>query len=238
MVRFSSNCLDLIRMKNVIYLLALLIFSACKDETSQLIIKPGDGVFDEELNFYPTVIIGKQEWLAQNLRTTKFNDGTNIQQVTNLTTYVSLSTPAYTWYNNDISNKEAYGALYNWYTVNTGKCCPEGWHVPSDAEWTKLTKALGGEEIAGGKLKEEGTAHWDSPNIGATNLTGFTALPGGYIFTGGAFGNIDTNGFWWCSTEFGADRAYSRIMYFNDENVTRHSDYFKTLGLSIRCIKD
>lgn len=226
---------------NTIYILILLFLTTCKDETNettQLIIEAGEGVSDEDGNFYPSVIIGDQEWLAQNLRTTKLNDGTNIQQVTNLATYVSLSSPVYTWYNNDIANKETYGGLYNWYTVNTGKCCPDGWHVPSDSEWSKLTKALGGEAIAGGKLKEEGTTHWDSPNIGATNLTGFTALPGGYIFTGGAFGNINTNGFWWSSTEFGTDRAYSRIMYFNDENITRHSDYFKTLGLSIRCIKD
>jgi len=201
-------------------------------------IEQGEGVMDQESNFYPTVIIGDQEWLAANLRATKLNDGTNIVKESNLATFVSLTIPAYTWYNNDVANKGSYGALYNWSTVSTGKCCPIGWRVPSDADWTKLTDALGGEIIAGGKLKEQGTTHWDSPNIGATNITGFTALPGGYIFTGGAFSNIKTNGFWWTSTEFGTDRAYSRILYFNDEKIVRHSDYFKNLGLSIRCIKN
>ena len=116
---------------------------------------------------------------GRNLKTTKYNDGTSIPNVTNDTSWSNLTTGAYCWYNNDVSYKNPYGALYNWYAVNTGKLAPKGWHVPSDAEWTTLITYLGGESIAGGKLKEAGTTHWLSPNTEATNSTGFSALPGG-----------------------------------------------------------
>ena len=136
---------------------------------------------DIEGNVYKTIAIGKQVWMTENLKTTKFNDGTSIPMVTENEAWIKLTTPAYSWYNNDsTANKNTYGALYNWYTVKTNKLCPAGWHVPTDAEWVALITYLEGFTVAGGKMKEKGIEHWKSPNEGATNETGFTALPGGY----------------------------------------------------------
>jgi len=136
---------------------------------------------DIDGNVYNTITIGTQIWMKENLKTTKYNDGSSIPLVTDNTAWINLSTPGYCWYNNDAATyKSAYGAMYNWYTVNTGKICPPNWHVPTDTQWETLITYLGGKIIAGGKMKETGTAHWTSPNIGATNETGFTALPGGY----------------------------------------------------------
>jgi len=116
--------------------------------------------------------------MGENLKTTHFNDGTAIPMVTNATEWGNLLTPGYCWYeNNETVNKDTYGALYNWPSVSSGKLCPAGWHVPSDADWTVLTQNLGGISFAGSKLKEAGTTHWIAPNLAATNETGFTALP-------------------------------------------------------------
>jgi uncharacterized protein (TIGR02145 family) len=142
-------------------------------------------VTDGDGNVYNTVTIGTQIWMKGNLKTMKFNYGTSIPNVTDNTTWAGLTSAAYCWYNNDAATyKTTYGALYNWYAVdvasNDGKnVCPAGWHIPSDAEWTTLTDYLGGASVAGSKLKETGTTHWLSPNTGATNESGFTALPGG-----------------------------------------------------------
>ena len=131
-----------------------------------LLAQLGVVVQDIDGNNYLTVTIGTQIWMAENLRTTKYNDGTAIPLVTDNTTWANLTTPAYCWYNNDAkTNGSTYGALYNWYSVNTKKLCPTGWHVPNDTEWTTLTTYLGGTAVAGGKLKETGTAHWYSPNF-------------------------------------------------------------------------
>jgi uncharacterized protein (TIGR02145 family) len=138
-----------------------------------------DAITDADGNYYNIVTIGTQTWMAENLETTKYNDGNNIPNISDNVAWSNLTTPGYCWYNNDDSTyKNLYGALYNWYTVNRGKLCPIGWHVPTDAEWTTLTTYLGGESVAGGRLKETGTMHWVSPNVGAINETGFTALPG------------------------------------------------------------
>jgi uncharacterized protein (TIGR02145 family) len=187
-------------------------------------------VTDIDGNTYNTVTIGTQVWMAENLKTIKFNDGTAISNVTDGAAWLGLTTPAYSWYNNDIANKDIYGALYNWYTVKTNKLCPSGWHVPSDAEWTVLTTYLGGAS-AGGKLKETGTTHWLTPNAGATNETGFTALPGGYRYNGGTFGNIGILGDWWSSTE-----TYTRAMHFDGADVGML--YSQGAGFSVRCLKD
>ncbi len=138
------------------------------------------GVTDIDNNHYEAVRIGSQLWMAENLKTTRYNDGTPIPLVTDSLEWDNLVTPAYCWYRNDpVTYGETYGALYNLHVVSTGILCPSGWHVPSDAEWTVLSDYLGGESVAGGKLKEAGTTHWYTPNAGATNETGFTALPGG-----------------------------------------------------------
>ncbi len=194
-------------------------------------------VTDIEGNIYKTVTIGTQVWMAENLKTTKYNDGFNIPMVTDNSIWINLVTPAYCWYNNDLTAfKNTYGALYNWYTVNTGKLCPTGWHIPSDTEWTSLTTYLGGESIASGKLKEEGTAHWLSPNTGANNETGFSALPGGEREIGG-FTKVRERGNWWSSTEIGSASALYRVLKYNDNNLSRFN-VGKTVGFSVRCVKD
>lgn len=195
-------------------------------------------VTDYQGNVYNTVKIGSQCWLKQNLRSTKYNDGTNIPNVTNNTTWDNLTTPAYCWYNNNYSTYgSVYGALYNWYAVNTGKLCPVGWHVPSDAEWTELTDYLGGESVAGGKLKEAGTAHWLSPNTGATNVAGFTALPGGSRLGSGGFYNVGDGGIWWSATENDASSAWYRVVDSGSSDVGRNS-YDKEVGFSVRYVRD
>jgi uncharacterized protein (TIGR02145 family) len=171
--------------------------------------------------------------MAENLKTTKYNDGTVIGY------------PACTWYKNDIGTyKDVYGALYNWYTVNPGmnpqkNVCPAGWHVPGETEWHLLSTYLGGAISAGGKLKETGSSHWASPNTGATNESGFTALPGGYSKDGvGNFLNLGANGFWWSTTiDNISDLPFYWIMY-NNESDASNSIENKYSGLSVRCVRD
>jgi uncharacterized protein (TIGR02145 family) len=195
-------------------------------------------ITDVENNHYRIVQIGTQVWMAENLKTTKFNDGTSIPLVTDNSAWNNLSTPGYCWYDNDAATyKNTYGALYNWYTVNTGTLAPAGWHVPTDAEWTILTDFLGGETVAGGKLKEAGTTHWQSPNTGATNETGFTALPGGYRGYFGAFYNVGNYGVWWSSTEDGTSYVWDRSMDYIDGGVSRTKSS-KEIGFSVRCLRD
>ena len=195
-------------------------------------------VTDTDGNVYHTVTIGTQVWMVEDLKTTKFNDGTNIPNVTDNTAWLNTATPAYCFYNNDIANKEIYGALYNMHTVNTGKLCPTGWHVPTDAEWTILTNFLGGETGAGGKLKEEGITHWTSPNTGATNETGFIALPGGTRSNTGSFSDIGKYSAWWSSSLYSTIGGWYRNVNFDNSNVVKANKQRKTYGLSVRCLKD
>ncbi|MCX6321681.1 MAG: fibrobacter succinogenes major paralogous domain-containing protein [Bacteroidia bacterium] len=191
-------------------------------------------VSDVDGNTYSTVTIGNQEWMTKNLKTTKYNDNTAILLVTDNYAWSNLSSQGYCWYDNSVVT---YGALYNWYTVNTGKLCPIGWHVPSDDEWTTLTTYLGGESVAGGKLKESGTAHWISPNTGATNETGFTALPGGFRNYSGEFSSVGYNGNWWSSTSTSTTIAWPRGMSCNFSNVYS-PNFSKRSGFSVRCLRD
>jgi uncharacterized protein (TIGR02145 family) len=193
-----------------------------------------DSIYDSEGNKYRTIQIGTQTWMAENLRSTRFNDGTDIPFVADVTAWSYLTTPGYCWYNSD---SIGYGTLYNWYTVNTGKLCPEGWHVPSDEEWTTLTDYLGGKSVAGAKLREEGTSHWLSPNTGATNEIGFTALPTGYRSYSGVFSSITKYGFWWSSTEWSSSSSWYRDVYYGYISVDR-SNSNKKSGANIRCLKD
>ena len=199
---------------------------------------------DIEGNIYKTKIIGTQLWMAENLKTTKFNNGSDIPLVTENTEWINIKTPAYCWYNNDISAyKNNYGALYNWYTVdlassNDKNVCPTGWHVPTDFEWTILTEYLGGIVLAGGKLKETGTIHWQSPNTGATNESGFTALPGGErVFNTGLFYYIGFNSYWWSTTENSSTMAWCSGAMYNFSSIQRSYEH-KNDAFSVRCLKD
>jgi len=193
-----------------------------------------------EKEAYVSVKIENQVWMAKNLGTTNFNDGTAIPLVTDNGTWAGLTTPAYCWYNNnEANNKSTYGALYNWYTVNTGKLCPAGWHVPTLADWITLTTYLGGDAIAGGKLKETGIAHWTPPNTGATNETGFTALPGGSHDNDGIFRGFGMFGYWWSATVHDATYSYFRNMPYNVSAVQYGTGFSsKQNGFSVRCIRD
>jgi len=196
------------------------------------------GVIDIDGNVYNIVTIGTQTWMTENLRTTRFRNGNNIPHVTDNSAWSSLSTPAYCWNNNDSSAyAHIYGALYNWYAVSAGNLCPEGWHVPTDGQWTTLTNYLGGENVAGGKMKEAGTEHWNSPNTGATNESGFTALPGGARSTDGSYGAHGEFAFFWSATQSFGAMAYYRLLRFNQSNADRF-EYNKRYGLSVRCLKD
>jgi uncharacterized protein (TIGR02145 family) len=203
---------------------------------------------DIDGNNYKTVKIGSQVWMAENLKTTRYNDGTPIPDVTDDAQWSALTDGGYCWNNNDIANKNVYGALYNWYTVATNKLCPAGWHVPSDNELQVLyiTSGMSQEEAdgtgwigngIGGKLKEAGTIHWAVPNEGATDQYGFTALPGGVRYDYSQFSDIGSFGAWWSSTVSDAWSAYNCILININSDVCRMM-YLKNSGLSVRCLKD
>jgi uncharacterized protein (TIGR02145 family) len=195
---------------------------------------------DIEGNVYRTVIIGDQVWMAENLRTTKYFDNSEIPYVSDNTAWSKLSSPACCWYKNDESKKDQkYGLLYNWFTINTGKLCPTGWHIPSEDEWITLTNYLGGESYAGGKLKELGIGHWTSPNAGASDIFGFSALPGGYRsgLYSGSFRALGYIGWWWAGKESDLEWARSRTLAF-DESVIAKGKGLKINGYSVRCVKN
>ncbi|MFC2124526.1 LamG-like jellyroll fold domain-containing protein [Bacteroidota bacterium] len=203
-----------------------------------LIVSTGELVSDYDGNSYETVKISNQVWMRENLKTTQYNDGTAITSVTDNTAWSNLTTEAYCWYNNDeLTYSADYGALYNWYAVETGKLCPAGWQVPTDNQWTILSDFLGGESVAGDKLKETGTDHWPSPNSGATNEYGFSAMPGGMRFSIGTFQYINENGYWWTSSEADPGWSWLRVIPGGNSNINT-TQTFKVFGYSIRCLKD
>jgi uncharacterized protein (TIGR02145 family) len=196
-------------------------------------------VADIDGNVYHIVTIGSQVWMAENLRTTRYNDDTFIPKITvNQPWYMSIS-GASCWYNNDSSAFEIpYGKLYNWYAVNSGKLCPTGWHVPSDSEWKTLGDYLGGDLVAGGKLKEAGKMHWSTPNTGASNESGFTALPGGFRVYNG-FGLEGKMTYWWSSTEYTSTTAWTRsVNYLSGSLSNDMTGAPKSDGNSVRCVKN
>ncbi len=220
----------------LIFLVLLFAFGCKKSEDPEPM--PVTTVTDADGNIYHTVTIGSQTWLVENLRTTKFNDGTPVPLVTSGSAWIALSTPGYCWLNNDVGYKNIYGALYNWFAVSSGKLAPTGWHVATDDEWEILVTFLGGEAEAGGKLKEAGLHHWASPNEGADNSTGFTGLPGGARDgTTGFFASLGTQCDFWTISEYGAPLALDRSLFYYDAAVSSGADSKKD-GNSVRCIKN
>jgi uncharacterized protein (TIGR02145 family) len=223
----------------------------------------GAPISDIDGNVYNTVLIGAQCWTKENLRVRRYNNGTSIPfdatggsggSGGSSSTWSNLTIGAHTIYANDStttpSNRTKYGYLYNWYaakgiyttgtmtSTDTLNICPEGWHVPTDADWTALTDELGGISVAGGKMKSIGTvSYWNSPNEGATNSSGFSALPGGYRINNGSFNNLSNSAVFWRATEVNANNAWSSRLEHNSDDVSRIS-YEKQLGASIRCLKD
>jgi uncharacterized protein (TIGR02145 family) len=194
-------------------------------KTAPTSFQDGDG------NIYKTVLINNQVWMQDNLKTTKFNDGSAIPNETG--SWLSLTTPSYCWYNDNGTYKSIYGGLYNWHAVNTGKLCPTGWHVPTHDEWTALSTFLGGLADAGGHMKEAGISHWNPPNTGADNFSGFTAVPGGYKSS--EFANLMTNGYYWSRSSYDDSNAYSRYLDCNSASLgSQYSS--KSYGYSVRCV--
>lgn len=193
---------------------------------------------DYDGNVYDTVSIGTQVWMKQNLKTTHYRNGDEIPNVTVNSEWGTTLYGAYSDYNNNAVNSVTYGRLYNFYAVADARnLCPNGWHVPSDADWTTLTSYLGGSTVAGGKLKEAGLSHWNALNDGATNETGFTALPAGYHANYGTYAGIGVLNYFWSSTEYDATYVWARFLFNYDTNVNR-SYYAKNQGYSVRCLKN
>ena len=216
-----------------------------EETTSGTFIDSRDG------NEYNWVKIGDQVWMAENLAylpsVNMVADGSEDAAGSYYYVYGYDGTNVADAKATD--NYATYGVLYNWTAAMDGEAssttnpsgiqgvCPAGWHLPSDAEWTELTDYLGGESVAGGKLKETGTTHWASPNTDATNETGFTALPGGYRFSNGTFDHIGNYGLWWSATESSASNAWLQYMNYYSSLVSRDYGY-EELGLSVRCVRD
>jgi uncharacterized protein (TIGR02145 family) len=204
--------------------------SKAKDEVKSM--TDGDG------NIYTSIKIGTQEWMVENLKTTKLNDGTEIANITNQGSWSSANAASYCWYdNNEADNKSLYGALYNLNAVKTGKLCPVGWHVPGSNDWNALSSFLGGDFASGGALKEAGLSHWTSKNEDATNSSGFTGLPGGGR---GIEGNFDGKGFsasWWCRNTSSDTYGTTFGLYYSTPDLYNNVMY-GTLGASVRCVKD
>ena len=194
-------------------------------------------VTDIDGNEYQTVLIGDQWWMAENLKSAHFSDGSEIPNVTDGLAWGQLTTPAWCNYENSIINNSLYGKLYNWFTaVDSRNVCPTEWHIPTDSEWTELTDYLGGLTLAGGKMKS--ISAWDSPNTGATNENGFSGLPGGYRFNyDGVFTNVGDSGIWWGSSESSATSASARLLWLTIGSAVSGS-VIKRDGSSVRCLRD
>jgi uncharacterized protein (TIGR02145 family) len=194
-------------------------------------------VTDIDGNTYNTVVIGTQEWMAENLKVSKYRNGDNIVTGLSDAAWNTTTSGAFSIYDNDVANNAIYGKLYNWYAVaDPRELCPVGWHVPSDTEWTTLENYLGGDFVAGGKMKAVSTL-WVSPNTGATNSSGFTGLPGGFRNNGGTYVNIGSLGYWWSSTQSSSTYAWFRVLYYNLGYVGRNG-FPNRYGFSVRCVRD
>jgi uncharacterized protein (TIGR02145 family) len=199
---------------------------------------------DQQGNVYKTIVIGTQEWMAENLNTSIYRNGDAIPTNLDDGTWQNTTSGAWAYYNNDASYACPYGKLYNWYAcVDARQLCPVGWHVPTDAEWTVLTDFIGGEAVAGGKMKTTGTIEaatglWYSPNTGATNSSGFSGAPGGSRYDFGDYVNVGDFGFWWSSSEYSTSLAWGRSLRYAYDFVDRSNYLVKHYGLSVRCLRD
>ncbi len=219
--------------------ITLIASAACKKDDQKPNLET-DIVTDVEGNSYKTVKIGDQWWMAENLKTTKYRNGDPIPNVTSNVEWSALTTAAYSCYNNDFATYgEVYGMFYNWYAVaDSRNIAPLGWHVPTDAEWETMNSYLGGGSVAGGKLKEDGTSHWTSPNSGATNTSGFTALgTGSRAGSTGICSWIGLGNDYWSSTEANLTYSWTHYVGYDIAKCMRLS-HEKRDGYCIRCVKD
>ncbi len=200
-------------------------------------------LIDQDGNVYKTIVIGTQEWMAENLKASHYRNGDLIPVITSDAAWSGLSSGATIWYNNDSATYNCpYGKLYNWFAVaDSRNVCPVNWHVPSDSEWTTLTDYLGGTSVAGGKMKSTGTQYWLSPNMGADNTSGFSSLPNGFRLPNGSFVLIGNYSNWWSSSQNSSISltytAWSRFLNYLFDDSTRQY-YDKSYGFSVRCLRD
>jgi uncharacterized protein (TIGR02145 family) len=202
-------------------------------------------VTDIDGNIYKTIQIGTQIWMAENLKTTRYNDGTSIYLTVDNYQWLKSGLPSFCWlFNQGSTYKDTYGALYNFLAVNSSKLCPAGWHVPGDSEWKTMATYLGGELNLGNKIKEAGLNHWLNSGTNTTNESGFTALPGGYRSYEGSYKPLASNGswmsseaYWWSSTMAYPGGAYYLAFYANSSTLLKGS-WRSEFGHSVRCVKD
>lgn len=225
------------KIETIVFVAILIFVVSCKKDK---IIEPtptsNPTVTDIDGNVYRTVTIGTQVWMVENLKVERYRNGDPIPNVTVDSTWNNLTTGAYRNYQDNTSNGNIYGHLYNWYAVSDSRnIAPVGWHVPTKTEWTTLADYLDGTNLAGGKMKEVGLTHWSNPNTGATNASGFTALPGGAWAN--AFSDIGNTANWWTATDWSSTGAY---YWWNSYNNTSSSwnSWVKRWGCSVRCVKD
>jgi uncharacterized protein (TIGR02145 family) len=203
----------------------------------------GNGVTDIDGNTYASIIINGQEWMSENLRTKRYANGDTIPNITDETQWSNLTMGAWAHYNNDSQYENPFGKLYNWFAVSDNRnVCPSGWHASTDSELTFLINYLGGLSEAGGKFKTTGTVSdnsglWANPNVGATNQSGFTMIPGGYRDSLGVFDYFTVNGFLWSKTSQDLNNSFYRIIVHGNTGVG-YSGCSNNYGLSVRCIKD
>lgn len=235
-------------MKKLILVLiafCLIIFACNKDDednipdcSSSTIEENIGTITDIDGNVYNTVTIGAQVWMAENLNVTRYSNGDPIPNVKEDRQWKNLTNGAYCNYDNDADNSTIYGRLYNWYAADDDRnICPECWHVPTLTEWITLINLLGGDSMAGGKLKEINTTLWKCPNTGATNVSGFSALPGSFREIDGSFSYLHRNATFWSSTEKNSLTAYKIFLSYIHPDVYSF-EHYKTRGCSVRCIKD
>jgi uncharacterized protein (TIGR02145 family) len=221
------------------FILSIMLTHSCSKGNDSIKVSDS-GIRDADGNVYTSVQIGTQVWIKENLKTTKYKNGDLIGTTTPDTLNISTeSSPKYQWaYEGNEINVSIYGRLYTWYAITDSRnICPAGWHVPTDAEWSALNSLLGGEGVSGGKLKETGLSHWITPNSDADNSSGFTAIPGGWRYYGGASEYIGYFSYWWSSTEENGDNAWWQQVNYVNPNFSRNT-MNKKYGLSVRCIKD
>jgi uncharacterized protein (TIGR02145 family) len=243
-------------IKNWIYSLAvigltLVITNGCtKDSKNSDTPKNGGIIFNPDLsygtvtdidgNVYKTITIGTQTWMAENLKVTRYRNGDSISRINEDIPWNNLTEGAYCLYLNNSDKGAIYGKLYNWYSLkDTRNICPSGWHVPADTEWEVLYSYLGGYETeTSAKMREKGITHWAYINDGATNASGFTAIPGGMRDYGGLFTDVGQMGFWWSSSPANDYYDLDAMYYYLDNSGVSRGVGSKKNGMSVRCVKD
>lgn len=217
-------------------MMVLLLFASCGSDDDGGGWNCGDTITDADGNVYATVKIGEQCWTVSNLNTSKLNDGTSIPNVTVQDDWFDLTTPGWSYYNNDAALGSVHGKLYNWYAIETAKLCPEGWHVPGISEWSVLVSELGGASVAGEAMKS--ISGWDNSPENATNSSGFSLMPSGNRDTWSSFLGIGVNAWMYSSSENVDDPTKVELLHVGVGPEASVMMTVKRDGLPCRCVKD